>query len=188
VERCAWAIKTPLEQDYHDCEWGVPQHDDRILYEFLILESMQAGLSWRTILQKRANYRQAYQGFDPLKVIHFGPKEVEFMLQNPGLIRNRAKIEGSLETTKLFLNIQESHGSFANYLWNFVDGKPIHNQRKTLKEAPTTTPLSDQLSKDLKKRGIKFFGSTTAYAFLQAIGVVNDHVVTCFRHQEVMKL
>ncbi len=188
VERCAWAVKTPFEQDYHDCEWGVPQHEDRVLYEFLILESMQAGLSWRTILQKRENYRQVYQGFDPLKVSQFGPQEIEEMLQNPGIIRHRGKLEASLEATKIFLDIQDSHGSFATYLWNFVDGKPIHNHWKTLKEAPTTTPLSDTISKDLKGRGLKFFGSTTAYAFLQAVGVVNDHVVTCFRHQEVMKV
>jgi DNA-3-methyladenine glycosylase I len=188
VERCAWAVKTPYEQEYHDLEWGLPQHDDRVLYEFLILESMQAGLSWRTILQKRENYRQAYEGFDPLKVIKFGTKDVQQMLLNPGIIRHRGKLEASLGATQIFLDIQNTHGTFAAYLWNFVEGKPIHNHWQTLKEAPTTTPLADQFSKDLKKRGMKFFGPTTAYAFLQAVGVVNDHVVTCFRHQEIMKL
>lgn len=187
MERCAWATKTFYEQEYHDHEWGVPQHDDRVLYEFLILEMAQAGLNWRTILQKRENYRKAYHGFNPLKVMNFGSQDVEQLLLNPGLIRNRAKIEASILAARIFLRIQKEHGSFGTYLWNFVDGKPIHNQWKTLKEAPTTTPLSDQLSKDLKKRGMKFFGSTTAYAFLQAMGVVNDHVVTCFRHQELMK-
>lgn len=188
MQRCEWAIKTPSEQDYHDHEWGVPQHDDRILYELVILEMAQAGLNWRTILQKRENYRKSYHGFDPVKVAKFGSKEVEQMLLDPGLIRNRAKIEASVLAAKIFLEIQKEHGSFATYLWNFVDGKTIHNHWKTLKEAPTTTPLSEHLSKDLKKRGMKFFGPTTAYAFLQAIGVVNDHVVTCFRHQELIKL
>lgn len=188
MQRCEWATKTPGEQEYHDCEWGVPQHDDHILYEFLILESMQAGLSWRTILQKRENYRIAYQGFDPLKVSKFGSQEIEEMLQNPGIIRHRGKLEASLKATKIFLKIQKEHGSFSTYLWDFVDGKTIHNHRASLSEIPVTTALSEQLSKELKKRGMKFFGSTTAYAFLQAIGVVNDHVVTCFRHQELMKL
>ncbi|AIL12726.1 DNA-3-methyladenine glycosylase [Candidatus Paracaedimonas acanthamoebae] len=188
MERCVWAVKTSYEQDYHDDEWGVPQHDDRILYEFLILEMAQAGLNWRTILQKRENYRKAYHGFDPLKVVSFGAQEVEQMLLDPGLIRNRAKIEASIIAASIFLEIQKEHSSFSTYLWNFVDGKPIHNHWASLSEVPVTTPLSEQLSKDLKKRGIKFFGPTTAYAFLQAIGVVNDHVVTCFRHQELMKL
>jgi len=149
---------------------------------------MQAGLSWRTILQKRENYRRAYQGFDPLKVSKFGSQEIEEMLQNPGIIRHRGKLEASLKATKIFLEIQKEHGSFSTYLWDFVDGKTIHNHRASLSEIPVTTALSEQLSKELKKRGMKFFGSTTAYAFLQAIGVVNDHVVTCFRHQELMKL
>lgn len=188
MERCAWAIKTLDEQDYHDHEWGVPQHDDRVLYELLILEMAQAGLNWRTILQKRENYRKAYHGFDPLKVVRFGPQEVDQMLLDSGIIRHRAKIEASIIAARVFLDIQRERGSFDTYLWSFVDGKAIHNHWTSLSEIPVTMPLSEQLSKDLKKRGMKFFGPTTAYAFLQAIGAVNDHVTTCFRHQEIINL
>lgn len=187
MKRCEWAIKTPYEQEYHDQEWGVPQYDDKILFELLILEAMQAGLNWRTILKKRENYRKAYQGFDPAKVALFGPQEVKEMLINAGLIRHRGKIEASINNAIVFCEIQKAYGSFATYLWGFVGGKVIHNHRKSLKEIPALSPLAVEVSKDLKKRGIKFFGPTTTYAYLQAIGVVNDHETSCFRYQELLK-
>lgn len=179
--RCGWAISDPLMAAYHDEEWGVPCFDDRKQFEFLVLESAQAGLSWMTVLRKRENYRKAFVGFDPEKVAKFGPAKVKELLNNPGIIRNRLKIESAISNAKAFLAIQKEFGSFSNYIWRFVDGKPQVNRWKTLKELPANTSLSDTLSKDLKKRGFKFLGPTVVYSHLQALGLVNDHTLDCFR-------
>jgi DNA-3-methyladenine glycosylase I len=181
MTRCPWA-KSDLMIAYHDEEWGRPVHDDNKLFEFLILEGAQAGLSWETILKKRDAYRKAFANFDPKKVARFDAARVERLMQNEGIVRNRAKIESTIRNAKAFLAIQKEFGSFDAYLWPFVNGRPIQSDFKTLKQVPATAPESDALSKDLKKRGFNFVGSTICYAMMQAVGMVNDHLTTCFRH------
>jgi len=180
--RCAWA-STPLSIAYHDEEWGVPVHDDLVLFEFITLEGAQAGLSWETILKKRDAYREAFAEFDPEKVARFTPARVERLLQNPGIVRNRLKVDSTVTNAKAFLAVQREFGSFDTYVWGFVNGAPIVNRRRTLKDLPARTPESDALSRDLSKRGFRFVGSTICYAFLQAVGLVNDHLVDCFRSE-----
>jgi DNA-3-methyladenine glycosylase I len=184
--RCAWA-RTPLSIAYHDLEWGVPVHDDRTLFEFLTLEGAQAGLSWETILKKRVGYREAFLGFDPARVARFTPARIERALQNPGIVRNRLKVESAVRNAKAFLAVQREFGTFDAYLWRFVAGKPRVNRWKTLREVPARTEESDRLSRDLKGRGFKFVGSTICYAFMQAIGMVDDHTLDCFRHERVAR-
>jgi DNA-3-methyladenine glycosylase I len=180
LTRCGWA-RTPLSIEYHDAEWGVPAHDDHVLFEFLILEGAQAGLSWETILKKRAAYRQAFARFDPARVARFTPARVERLLANPGIVRNRLKVESAVRNAAAFLALQREFGSFDSYLWDFVGGSPRVNRWRTLQQLPARTPESDALSRDLLSRGFKFVGSTICYAFMQAVGVVNDHTVDCFR-------
>lgn len=184
-ERCGWSTKDQLYIDYHDHEWGVPVHDDQLLFEFLLLEGVQAGLSWHTVLKKRENYRKAYDNFDSLKVAAYDEPKMAELMQNAGLIRNRLKIAASVNNAKRFLEVQAEFGSFDKYIWSFVDFKPIVNHFASLSEIPATSPISDKISKDLKKRGFKFVGSTIVYAHMQATGMVNDHLVSCFRHAEV---
>jgi len=180
--RCRWA-RTPLSIAYHDTEWGVPVHDDVILFEFLTLEGAQAGLSWETILKKREAYRDAFAGFDPKRVARFTPARVERLLRNPGIVRNRLKVESTVGNARLFLALQREFGSVNGYLWSFVDGSPRVNRWRTLRQVPARTPESDALSRDLSKRGFKFVGSTICYALMQAVGMVNDHTIDCFRHR-----
>ncbi len=182
MQRCDWA-KNDLAIQYHDAEWGVPQHDDRKLFEFLILEGAQAGLSWDTILRKRENYRAAFDDFDYKKIALYDEAKKAELLQNEGIIRNRLKIASAVQNANAFLKIQKEFGSFDKYIWNFVDGKPIVNSWKNLSEVPASTAISDAMSKDLKKRGFNFVGSTIMYAFMQACGLVNDHLVSCFRYK-----
>ncbi len=182
--RCPW----PTQENmicYHDTEWGVPVHDDWLLYEFLILEGAQAGLSWQTVLNKRENYRAAFDHFDAEKIARYSEAKVAKLMNNPGIIRNQLKIHATIQNAKSFLKVCEEFGSFDKYLWRFVDGKPIVNHRKSMKEVPARTEISDVMGKDLLKRGFKFVGSTICYANMQAIGMVNDHLVTCFRHKEL---
>lgn len=186
-QRCGWCGTDPLYVAYHDTEWGVPVHDDRLLFEFLILEGAQAGLSWITILRKRENYRRAFDCFDAAKVARYGPRQAGRLLADPGIVRNRLKIAAAINNAQRFLDVQAAFGSFAAYIWRFVDGKPIVNRWKSLEDIPTSTPQSDALSKDLKARGFQFVGSTICYAHMQATGMVNDHLVGCFRHAEVGK-
>jgi len=183
--RCAWCGSDPLYIRYHDEEWGVPVHDDRRHFEFLVLEGAQAGLSWITILRKRENYRAAFAQFDPERVARFGKHDVERLLGNPGIVRNRLKIESAVKNARAFLAVQEAFNGFDNYVWRFVGGKPIRNRWTRLQDVPATTAESDALSKDLKKRGFSFVGSTIVYAHMQAVGMVNDHVIDCFRHRQV---
>lgn len=183
--RCAWAGTDPLYVAYHDLEWGVPIHDDRLLFEFLILEGAQAGLSWSTILKKREGYRRAYDEFDPAIVAQYGEAKINDLLANAGIVRNRRKIEASVTNAQAYLKIQEQYGSFVVYVWQFVGGKPLQNSWKSLQEIPANTPESDALSKDLLKRGFKFVGTTICYAFMQAAGMVNDHTVDCYRYTEL---
>mgnify|MGYP001606308749 CR=1 FL=1 len=183
--RCSWCENDDLMMKYHDKEWGVPNHDDRKHFEFLILEAAQAGLSWKTVLNKRENYRKAFSQFNPRLVARYEEKTIKKLLQNEGIIRNRLKIESSINNAKKFLDIQKEWKSFDNYLWHFVNNKPVTNKWKTIKELPPKTLLSDQVSDDLKKRGFKFVGSTVIYAHLQAVGIVNDHLMTCFRYGEL---
>jgi len=185
--RCPWCLKFDQYIDYHDTEWGVSVYDDDTHFEFLILEGAQAGLSWATILKKREGYRKAFAGFDPVKVSRFTEKRLEKILQDPGIIRNRLKVYAAVNNAKRFLEVQEEFGSFSDYIWNFVDGKPIVNQWKSLREVPATTKESDALSKDLIKRGFKFVGSTVMYAHMQACGLVNDHLVECWRYRSVSR-
>ena len=185
MSRCAWSTNNPLMIEYHDNEWGVPLHDDRQLFEFLILEGMQAGLSWNTILNKRENFRKAFAGFDPVKVAHFDRRDVTRLLKDAGIIRNRLKIAAAINNAQRFLEVQKEFGSFDAYIWRFVDGRPIKNACKTLKDIPAKTPLSDAISKDLIQRGFKFVGSTIVYAHMQATGMVNDHAIDCFRYNKV---
>jgi DNA-3-methyladenine glycosylase I len=184
--RCPWA-KTELYIQYHDAEWGVPVHDDRLLFEFLILEGAQAGLSWETILKKRPNYRQAFDNFDPAIVAKYGSKKRQSLLSDAGIVRNRLKIEAAIQNAKAFLAVQNEIGTFDDYLWGFVGHESKQNAWRSIKEVPAKTPESDALSKDLKRRGFKFVGSTICYAFMQAVGMVNDHLVDCFRHGELRK-
>jgi DNA-3-methyladenine glycosylase I len=179
--RCAWANGELLIR-YHDEEWGVPVHDDRKLFEFLILEGAQAGLSWNTILNKRENYRKAFDGFDPARVARYDRRKIERLLRDPGIVRNKLKIASAVGNARAFLQVQKEFGSFDVYIWQFVEGKPRVNSPKSMKQVPARTPESDAMSKDLKKRGFKFVGSTICYAFMQAVGMVNDHVVSCFRY------
>lgn len=184
-KRCAWCGDDPLYVQYHDEEWGLPQHDDKVLFEFLLLESFQAGLSWITILRKRENFRKAFAGFDPQKVARFTPARVEKLLQDAGIIRNRQKIEASLANARAFLKVQQEFGSFDAYSWGFIGGKPVANKWKSMEEIPVYTDLALAFSKDLKARGFKFVGPTIVYSHMQATGMVNDHVISCFRHRQV---
>lgn len=179
--RCAWVGDNPLYQSYHDQEWGVPVHDDRKLFEFLTLEGTQAGLSWLTILKKREGYRAAFADFDPEAVARFDAQRVEQLLQNPAIVRNRLKVESTISNAHAFLKVQEEFGSFAAYQWRFVDGRPLQSARRSHEEVPASTAISDAFSKDLKRRGFRFVGSTICYAHMQAVGMVNDHCVDCFR-------
>ena len=183
--RCGWAGTDPLYVAYHDDEWGVPTHDDRVLFEFLLLEGAQAGLSWITILRKREAYRAAFAGFDPVKVARFDRRKVERLLGNPGIVRNRLKIESAVRNARVFLEVRKEHGSFDVYLWSFVDGRPRVNRWRRAAQIPARTELSDILSRDLKRRGFSFVGSTICYAYLQSMGLVNDHLITCFRYGEI---
>jgi DNA-3-methyladenine glycosylase I len=182
---CAWAGDDPLMRRYHDEEWGVPVHDDRRLFEFLTLEGAQAGLSWSTILRKRESYREAFAGFDPARVARFDARRRASLMKNPGIVRNRLKIESTVSNARAFLEVRKEFGSFESYAWRFVNGKPIQNRRKGLREIPTRTPESDAISIDLRKRGFRFVGSTIMYAFMQAVGMVNDHEVSCYRRREI---
>jgi DNA-3-methyladenine glycosylase I len=186
LARCAWA-RSPIYEVYHDTEWGVPLHDDRLLFEFLVLEGAQAGLSWETILKKRENYRRAFDTFIVEKVARYSDKKIEKLLQDPGIVRNRLKVASAVTNAKAFLKIQNEFGTFDAYIWRFVDGKPIQNAWKSLKQIPPSTKISDVLSKDLKSRGFTFVGSTIIYAHMQATGMVNDHLISCHRHAEVAK-
>jgi DNA-3-methyladenine glycosylase I len=183
--RCEWAGTDSLYIDYHDKEWGQPVHNDQELFEFLILEGAQAGLSWITILRKRDSYRLAFDGFDPAKVAEYDQVKIDQLLNNPGIIRNKLKIRSAVSNAQAFLQVQQEFGSFNNYIWEFVDHTPIINTWMSLKQIPAQTPLSEAISKDLKKRGFKFFGPTICYAFLQAVGMVNDHTTSCFRYSEL---
>ncbi len=189
VTRCKWAEGVSLEYiEYHDKEWGVPVRDDRTQFEFLVLESAQAGLSWSTVLNKRDGYRKAFADFDPEKVARFTEKRIEKLLTNPAIIRNRLKIRSAVTNAKAFLDVQQEFGTFSAYIWGFVDGEPMQNRFKRDSDIPATSPVSDALSKDMKKRGFKFVGSTIMYAHMQATGLVNDHVVGCFRYRPCAKL
>lgn len=186
LARCGWA-RTELSIRYHDVEWGVPQHDDRVLFEFLILEGAQAGLSWETILKKRARYREAFDNFDPKKVARFGARKEAALLADPGIVRNRLKVAAAVDNAKAFLRVQREFGSFDAYLWRFVGGKPKVNRWMGPKDVPAKTSESDALSKDLGRRGFTFVGSTIVYAFMQAVGMVNDHVTDCYRWKEIRR-
>lgn len=185
ITRCAWAGSDPLYVQYHDQEWGVPAHDDRHLFEMLILEGAQAGLSWSTILNKRENYRAAFDGFDVAKVARYDEAKVVELLTNPGIVRNKLKVNAAVINARAFLKVQAEFGSFDAYIWQFVGGKPIVNHRQTLRDIPAKTAESEAMSKDLLKRGFKFVGPTICYAYMQAVGLVNDHTVDCFRHGQV---
>lgn len=185
MKRCTWA-SNELNIPYHDAEWGVPVHDDRLLFEFLILEGAQAGLSWDTVLAKRENYRKAFDDFDPEKVARYSDAKQAKLLQNEGIIRNRLKIASAVRNAKAFLAVQKEFGTFDSYVWSFVGGEPVDGKRKTLADVPAKTEISDAMSKDLKRRGFNFVGSTIMYAFMQACGLVNDHVATCFRYKECL--
>lgn len=184
VSRCSWA-RNDLAIAYHDREWGVPSHDDRVLFEFLILEGAQAGLSWDTILKKRENYRAAFDGFDPQRIVRYNQRRLDSLMRNEGIVRNRLKISSVVKNAKAFLEVQKEFGSFDRYVWKFVGGKPRINGLKSLSQLQSRTEESDAMSKDLKNRGFTFVGSTICYAFMQAVGMVNDHIVTCFRYSEV---
>ena len=181
--RCGWCGSDPLYVDYHDNEWGVPVRDDQTLFEFLILEGAQAGLSWITILRKRENYRRLFDNFDAQKIARYSDKKLDKLLLDPGIIRNRLKVYGARKNARAFLDVQQQHGSFAAYIWGFVDNQPIQNRWQSMREVPATSAVSDALSKDMKKRGFTFVGSTILYAHMQATGMVNDHITDCFRHQ-----
>lgn len=184
MNRCSWA-SNDINIPYHDAEWGVPQHDDNALFEFLLLEGAQAGLSWDTVLKKREAYREAFAGFDPSKVARFSDEKIEKLMTNEGIIRNRLKIASAVSNAKAFLAVQKEFGSFDRYVWSFVGGKPVVNKRHG-RDVPATTPVSDSLSRDLRRRGFNFVGSTIMYAFMQATGMVNDHLVSCFRYRELV--
>ena len=187
-KRCPWCLGSQAYVRYHDEEWGVPRHDDRTLFEFLILEGAQAGLSWSTILAKRENYRRAFAGFDARKVARMNAGDAARLLRDPGIVRNRLKIESAIENAGAFLAVQKEHGSFDRYLWRFVDGVPRQNRWRSVSQVPGCTEASDALSKDLKRRGFRFVGSTICYAYMQAVGMVNDHIEICFRHAVVAEL
>lgn len=183
--RCAWANKDPQLREYHDREWGVPVHDDRLLFEFLVLEGAQAGLNWSTILKKRDNYRRAFDDFDPVKVARYETEKIEALLSDPGIVRNRLKVMAAVENARALLKVQEEFGSFDSYIWHFVDGLLIRNYWKKIGDIPGSSPESERMSKELIKRGFRFVGPTICYAFMQAIGMVNDHTVDCYRHAEI---
>lgn len=183
--RCGWCEGNDLYQTYHDKEWGVPVYNDATLFEFLILETFQAGLSWITVLKKRENFRKAFDNFNYKKIATYNQVKIDSLIENTGIIRNKLKIKATITNAQSFIKIQKEFGSFSNYIWGFIDGKPIKNSWKSLKDVPANTPLSDTISKDLKKRGFKFVGTTIVYAHMQATGMVNDHEVNCFRHEEV---
>ena len=185
MKRCGWAGSDPLYVAYHDEEWGVPVHDDDTLFEFLLLEGFQAGLSWLTILRKREAFRKAFAGFDAGKVARFDRRKLDRLLQNPGIVRNRLKVEAAKKNARAFLEVQKEFGSFSVYLWEFVGGRPKKNRWKTMKDVPASTSQSDTLSKDLKQRGFSFVGSTICYAHMQAVGMVNDHLTSCFRYRQI---
>lgn len=185
ISRCDWSIHSALEKEYHDTEWGVPNFDDRHLFEMLILEGAQAGLSWLTVLKKRSEYRKAFDNFDPEKIARYDDAKRTELLLNPGIIRNRLKVDAAIQNAKAYLEIEEKHGSFSEYIWNFVDGKPITNRFKSMDELPAETIISRKMSKQLKKDGFRFVGPTICYAYMQAVGMVNDHLVSCFRYDEV---
>lgn len=188
MKRCQWALGTPLEQSYHDKEWGVPLHDDRRLFEFLILEGAQAGLSWSTILNKREGYRQAFDHFNPETVAGYSKDKIASLLSNPAIIRNRLKVTAAITNAHAFLNVQAEFGSFDAYIWRFVDGIPIQNNWKIMAQVPASTSLSNTMSKDLKTKGFRFVGPTICYAFMQAVGMVNDHTTDCFRHDRIKRI
>ncbi len=183
-DRCDWPGDNKLMIEYHDTEWGVPLHDDRKLFEFLLLDNAQAGLSWQTILNKRENYRKAFDNFDPAKIARYTERKIASLLDNPGIVRNRLKVRSAVTNAQIFLDIQAECGSFDSYIWQFVDGATIRNRWKTLGDIPATSPESDAMSKAMKKRGFKFVGSTICYAFMQSAGMVNDHLTRCFRHKQ----
>jgi DNA-3-methyladenine glycosylase I len=185
--RCPWGERPPEMRVYHDREWGVPVHAEQTHFEFLILEGAQAGLSWLTILRKREGYRAAFAGFDPERVARFTARDKRRLLADPSIVRNRLKIDAAVENARRFLGVQEQHGSFDRYIWGFVDGRPIVNHRRSMTHVPARTPLSDRVSRDLIQRGFRFVGSTIIYAHMQAIGMVNDHLVSCFRHSQVQR-
>jgi DNA-3-methyladenine glycosylase I len=186
--RCPWAGNTPIYKDYHDNEWGRPVHDDRKLFEMLVLEGMQAGLAWITVLNKREAFREAFDGFDPNKIALYGDAKIRELMANEKIIRNRLKINATVNNAKIFLELTKKHGSFNKIIWEYVDHTPIVGHWKKIENIPATTPLSDKISKDLKKMGLKFVGSTIIYAFMQAIGMVNDHITGCFVYEEILKL
>jgi DNA-3-methyladenine glycosylase I len=186
-KRCPWPTTDPLYVDYHDREWGVPVHDERKHFEFLVLETMQAGLSWHIILKKRENFRKAFDGFDPVRVARYNERKIQSLLKDSGIVRNRLKILAAVNNANCFLEVQKEFGSFDAYLWRFVNGKPVQNKWTHLRQLPASMELSDRVSRDLKARGFKFTGTTVVYAHLQAVGVVNDHLVDCFRYKEVRR-
>ena len=187
MDRCPWPAKDPLMVEYHDKEWGTPLHDDRKIFEFLVLEGVQAGLSWQIVLRKRENYRKASHDFDPVRISKYGARDIKRLLNDAGIIRNRLKIEAMITNAKKFLEVQKEFGTFDKYIWGFVGGRPIQNNFTSLSQLPATSKESDALSKDLKSRGFKFVGSTIVYAHMQATGMVNDHIVECFRHKQLTK-
>jgi len=188
VKRCSWCGDDDLYMRYHDEEWGVPLRDDRALFEFLVLEGAQAGLAWITVLHKREGYRAAFDNFDPAKVARYSDRTLQRLLNNPRIVRNRLKVFSTRQNARAFLAVQEEWGSFSNYIWNFVDGKPVQNRWRSMADVPATSPLSDRISKDLKRRGFGFVGTTIVYAHMQATGMVNDHLASCFRHAECRDL
>ena len=188
MKKCSWSLSTESEEKYHDQEWGVPVHDDRLLFEFLILEGAQAGLSWSTVLNKRADYRKAFDSFDANKIALYNQEKIQQLLNNPGIIRNKLKINATVANAKAFLEIQKQDGGFGRYIWQFVQGKSIQNSWQNAKQVPVSTPESEQMSKSLKQKGFKFVGPTICYAYMQAVGMVNDHAVDCFRYKQINKL
>jgi DNA-3-methyladenine glycosylase I len=187
VQRCGWAREPEVMRAYHDTEWGVPLRDDRKLFEFLVLEGMQAGLSWLTVLKKRERFREAFDGFDPERVARYGRAKLRVLLGDAGIIRNRLKLEAAVANANAFLRVQEEHGNFARFMWEFVGGRPLVNARRSMRELPATTPVSDRMSLELKRLGFRFVGSTICYAHMQATGMVNDHLVSCFRYRELLR-
>lgn len=187
IQRCSWCEGSDIDRDYHDTEWGVPVYDDRTLFEMLILEGAQAGVSWHVVLNKRAHYKKVFADFDVKKVAKFTDAKLEKLLLDPGIIRNRLKVFSTRSNAQAFMEVQSEFGDFATYLWAFVDGKPIINKNRSMKDVPSKTAISDLLSKDLKKRGFKFIGSTICYAYMQGVGMVNDHQTSCFRYKQVMR-
>lgn len=188
VSKCTWALSSSSEEKYHDLEWGVPVHDDRLLFEFLILEGAQAGLSWSTILNKREGYRKAFDHFDAEKIAQYNDGKIQQLINNPGIVRNKLKINAAITNAKAFLILQQQHGSFDHYIWQFVNAKPIQNHWQQHSQIPVSTIESEQMSKDLKQKGFKFVGPTICYAYMQAVGMVNDHTLACFRHQQIKEL